>query len=434
HLLNHTSGIRDYLMLAYLKGLRNDDFYTDEELMQWLVNQTDLNFVPGEEYVYSNSGYWLLGQIVKEASGKNMADFAQEAIFEPLGMEDTHFHNDHTAIVKNRASGYTPSGPNSYAISMTTLDMIGDGGIFTTINDIKKWDDAFYESEVLSKEFWTMMTRQGVLNNGEEIDYASGLEISEYRGLKTIRHGGAFVGFRADLLRFPEQKLTIAVFANRADGDPWAKADEVADILLAESFKDQEGAAEEMAAGPEKTEFINLSRKQLEGFTGHYWNPKDAFSREIVLENDTLRYVRNERSRSTLVPVGQNEFKIINIPVDVRVQFVEAYGTQMAVTVEDDAPSIFVEYEPVSYQAEALKPFVGTYYSQELDVEYVLKLEEGKLMLYLNGNPTAPLDPIMKNVFSNDYYGVLTFAEKQGVITEFRLAAGRVKNLLFTKR
>lgn len=186
HLLNHTSGIRDYLALAFLSGLGDNDFYTDETLMKWLINQEDLNFKPGEEFIYSNSGYWLLGQIVNKVSGKNMADYAQDEIFKPLGMNDTHFHNDHTAIVKNRASGYYPKQEGGYQISMTTLDMIGDGGIFSTIEDLKKWDDAFYKSDVLDQEFWTLMTTQGKLNNGEAIDYAAGLFIDEHNGLKEI--------------------------------------------------------------------------------------------------------------------------------------------------------------------------------------------------------------------------------------------------------
>ena len=184
HLLNHTSGIRDYLQIAYLKGLGGDDFYVDGDIMKWLVNQSDLNFKPGEEHLYSNSGYWLLGQIVNEVAEMNMADFAQKEIFEPLKMNNTHFHNDHTRIVKNRASGYVPANKDTYKISMTTLDMIGDGGIFTTINDIEKWDDAFYKTTVLSTVFWQEMTQQGVLNDGEVISYASGLMIGEYKGLK----------------------------------------------------------------------------------------------------------------------------------------------------------------------------------------------------------------------------------------------------------
>ena len=257
-LLNHTSGVRDYLQLAYLKGLRNDDFYVDEDIMVWLKQQKGLNFEPGSEYLYSNSGYWLLGQIVAEVSGKNMADFAKERIFDPLGMTSTHFHNDHNRVVKNRASGYAPLGLGQYAISMTTLDMIGDGGIFTSINDIKKWDDAYYNNTVFPADFWPMMTTNGILSNGEQIDYAAGLIVEEYKGQKVIRHGGAFVGFRAELLRFPDQKLSIAIFANRADADPSGMADQVADILLESVLKEDEKEGESAASIPDADEQFAL--------------------------------------------------------------------------------------------------------------------------------------------------------------------------------
>src|SRR5690606_28871380 len=132
------SGIRDYLMLSYLKGLGDDDYYTDEDVMQWVTHQAELNFEPGEEHLYSNSGYWLLGQIVNKVAGMSMADFAKKEIFTPLGMKQTHFHTDHTQIVKNRVTGYAPGDSTDFVICMTMLGIIGDGGIFTTINDLKK--------------------------------------------------------------------------------------------------------------------------------------------------------------------------------------------------------------------------------------------------------------------------------------------------------
>ena len=159
HLLNHTSGIRDYLILARLAGLATEDHYTDKMVEKWLMNQQELNFNPGDEYLYSNSGFWLLGQIVEIVSGVSMAEYAKENIFIPLEMNDTHFHNDHKQIVKNRASGYRPSRKGGYSISMTTLDMIGDGGIFTTVEDLAKWDTSFYGSEIVNKNFWETMTK-----------------------------------------------------------------------------------------------------------------------------------------------------------------------------------------------------------------------------------------------------------------------------------
>lgn len=436
NLLNHTSGIRDYLTISYLKGLGDDDYYKDIDIMNWLVNQSDLNFKPGEEYLYSNSGYWLLGQIVENVSGKNMADFAQKEIFEPLGMSDTHFHNDHTQIVKNRASGYVPNGKDSYKISMTTLDMIGDGGIFTTINDIKKWDDAYYSSSVLKKEFWDVMTQQGILNSGEVISYASGLGIGNYKGLKTIRHGGAFVGFRADLLRFPEQRLSIAIFANRGDANPSGKANQVADIMLKESFIDTKNVSQNPNEIKEKP-FINLSANELENFTGHYWNDAGSYARRIYVKNDTLRYYRSETNESALVPLSKNEFKMVNVGGNVLVKFDknDQGNHTMSFIANGGEPITSREYEPKIYTSRELVDFIGVYYSKELDVNYSLKLEDGLLVLYINDTKTSPLKSIMTNLFSNDDYGTFQFTtDNYRKASYFRLAAGRVKNLKFEKK
>jgi len=435
HLLNHTSGIRDYLMISYLKGFSDNDYYEDADVMNWLTNQSDLNFDPGEDNLYSNSGYWLLGQIVKKVSGKNMADFAYEEIFEPLAMNNTHFHNDHNQIVKNRASGYVPSGDVGFKISMTTLDMIGDGGIFTNIKDIKKWDDAYYNSNVLSKEFWAMMTEQGILNSGEVIDYASGLIIGEYKGLKTIRHGGAFVGFRAELLRFPDQRLSIAIFANRGDANPSAKANQVADIMLKGSFIDTNTKTQDEIKDSKNNSFIKLSASELKNYSGNYWNENDSYARKIYVKNDTLRYYRNENSESVLMPISANEFKMINVSADVLIRFDNKETRSMTVIVNGGKPAIFNEFQPIVYTSEELADFEGRYYSKELDVFYSLKLEGDLLILYINDSKKSPLKLIMNNLFSNDDYGTFQFTnDQEGKLLGFRLATGRVKNLKFEKK
>ena len=136
HMVHHTSGLRDYLVLMRLRGLRSDDFYTDPEVRDVVSGQHELNFTPGAEYLYSNSGYFLLGQIIREATGMSLREYAQERIFGPLRMTHTHFHDDHNHIVANRATGYAPEG-EGYRISQTTLDMVGDGGVFTSIEDLR---------------------------------------------------------------------------------------------------------------------------------------------------------------------------------------------------------------------------------------------------------------------------------------------------------
>lgn len=429
NLLNHTSGIRDYLQLSYLKGLGDDDFYTDEDIMNWLVRQSDLNFAPGEEYLYSNSGYWLLGQIVKKVAGINMAEFAKKEIFEPLGMDHTYFHNDHTKIVKNRASGYMPTGPDTYKISMTTLDMIGDGGIFTTINDIKKWDESFYESSVLSRTFWDMMTQQGVLNNGEVINYASGLMIGKYKGLKTVRHGGAFVGFRAELLRFPAQKLSIVIFANRADANPSEMANQVADILLKEQL------TEEVVTEKKKTEIaVPKEEFQLSQLVGDY-EVQPGVIAKLTIKNDSLNVFQSwNKSTYNIAKISANSFEIPGTKNLIFTFSNLKNGFTQTLTVQQgDGETIATRKKEVDTSKINLNDFSGRYYSKELDVNYNFEIKNETLHVSIEDQP-ANIECAITNIdeFSTQL-GLVRFQRKAGRISGFELDSGRVKNLKFTK-
>ncbi len=344
HLLNHTSGLRDYLELAYLSGLTDDDFYTDDELMGWFVRQKGYNFSAGEEFLYCNTGYWLLGQIVEQMSGMNMAEYARKNIFEPLGMDHTHFHNDNTKIVENRASGYAPTA-DGFRISMTQLEMIGDGAIFTTVEDMAKWDENFYSHKIGSPDFHQTLQTQAVLNNGDTLPYAMGLSVGEYKGHKTVEHGGAFVGFRARFLRFPEERLSIVLLTNRSDANYASLSNEVADILL-----DLEDISEE---------------------------------------------VENEENEG----IGESE-----------------------------DPT-----EPASYTTQQLARLTGTYHSEELGVDYELKLNGTRLILWVDGDEISALKPMAGRKFENEDFGLLEFEDRMPRPNSFLLTSGRVKNLYFER-
>lgn len=430
HLLNHTSGIRDYLQISYLKGLGDDDYYTDYQVMKWLVNQTDLNFEPGEEYLYSNSGYWLLGQIVSKVAGMNMAEFAEKEIFEPLGMHDTHFHNDHTQIVKNRASGYVPDNDGTYKISMTTLDMIGDGGIFTTINDIKKWDDAYYESNTLSRAFWDVMTQQGKLNNGEVINYASGLGISTYKGLKTIRHGGAFVGFRAELLRFPEQKLSIAIFANRGDANPSGMANQVADILLKDEL------IEEVVRIDTKVKVDDTKEEfQLGQLVGDYEIQPGVVAR-LSIENDSLHVLQTwNESTYNIVRVRGNTFQIPgNEKLSFKFSDLRDGFTQTITIIQDGRETKTKRKEAIDLSGIDLNDYVGSYYSKELDVTYDFEIENEALKVGIKEKqPLMDCTIIETDQFIMEF-GIVRFQRTDDLVSSFELDSGRAKNLKFHKK
>ncbi len=442
-LLNHTSGVRDYLTLSYLKGLGDEDYYEDKDVMQWLINQTELNFAPGEEYTYSNSGYWLLGQIVKQVAGMDMAAYAEKNIFKPLGMHHTHFHNNHKMIVKNRASGYVPKAEEgddvknkTYEISMTTLNMIGDGGIFTTINDIKKWDDAFYGSEVLSKKFWQEMTQKGVLNNGEELGYASGLGIGTYKGLDTVSHGGAFVGFRAELLRFPKQKFTVAIFANRGDANPTSMAYQVADLFLEDDFKQEPKNDAENKSVSNQEPNTQKEVAPLGHLAGDY-QLEPGIKLTVSIQDDTLHAFQawNEKEYD-FEPIEDsiNTFKIVG---DDAFSFAfDDFKNNQAQTInlnQNGSMSAWKRVEAIDTSRVELTDFVGDYYSKELDVTYQIQLKDGSLNVQVGNNEPIPL-----KVSANDqlsFYGIVSdFTRQAGQITGFKMSAGRVKNLAFTKQ
>ena len=310
HLLHHTSGVRDYLMLMNLAGRRGDDWYTDDEVVAIIVRQRELNFEPGEQFLYSNSGYFLLSQIAKRASGLSLREYAAEQIFGPLGMERTHFHDDHAEIVPNRASGYAPAEDGAFRISMTTLDMVGDGGVFTTVEDLYHWDQNFYRPRVGGQSFLDQLLTRGVLSNGDTLDYALGLGHAVYRGLDIVRHGGAFVGFRAEMMRFPVERFTVICLCNLSTAPPWRLAERVADIYLADRLEPVEEAPEEARQEAEEAEPLELSAEQLAAYAGDYYGEELDVTYRLRVEGDTLRLFLGNWLDSALVPAEPDVFRV----------------------------------------------------------------------------------------------------------------------------
>ena len=433
HLLNHTSGIRDYLALAQLKGLDHNDYYEDFDVMEWLINQNDLNFIPGDEYLYSNSGYWLLGQIVNKVSGTDMAEFAKSELFDPLGMGNTHFHNDHTKIVENRASGYVPDKNGGYQISMTNLNMIGDGGIFTTINDMKKWDDAYYDYSILSEEFWSMMTQKGILNNGDTLSYASGLRIETYKGQKTIVHGGGFVGFRSSFVRFPEQKFSVVIFSNRRDANLSKMSMEVAEIFLIDKLIHRQFDSDNDEVIKE-SDTIEFSKEQI---TGHY--ELDSTSYEVIVKiginNDSLFVTQQwDDSSYYISKVTGNTYQTQTDNSNITFIFSNLKDglAQKFKGTHDGINYYYNRRKHFEHSIIDLDEYSGNYYSKELDITYQLFVKDEKIAILIGNNT-----PVVLSVYDTDQMlyklNKLRFDRIRGKISGFELDAGRLKNLKFSK-
>ncbi len=430
-LVHHTSGIRDYLTLAYLSGLDdNTSYYTDETIMEWLIHQKETNFEPGSEYTYSNSGYWLLGQIVEKISGENMAVFARKHIFEPLEMENTHFHNNPNQIVKNRATGYTDV-EDRFEISRTVLPMIGDGGIFTTIVDFNKWVDELSKPSKLSATFWKNMKTRGRLNNGSEINYAGGLDYGSYKGIKKIGHNGAFVGYLANFDYFPEEELAIFCFTNRNDVGPWTITNQILAIL----FKDKlESKEEKKKQKKEQAKTITLSANDLKSFVGEYTLEPGA-TVSVALEENKLQFTQNWNGSSyTVDPISKTAF-ILPKNADILFEFenIENEMAQTLIVFQGKNKSVCERVNKFDASTLKLEEFVGTYFSEELKTTYTIS-QTGKTLEFKMGNRGPwTLEPSAKDVFSAQ--GILfEFVREKEKNIGFTVNAGRAKNIFFIKK
>ncbi len=332
NLLNHTSGLRDYLVLFELAGVNTDSVTTDEEALALIARQKALNFAPGTEWRYSNSGFFLLSVIVKRASGQSLRDFAAENIFQPLNMSHTLYRDSHTLLVPNRALAYDPIGKGTgYTFDVSYFEQTGDGAVHTSVGDLLKWDENFYTAQVGGKPFLAELQEPGKLNNGKTLDYAKGLFISKYRGLDTVSHGGSWGGYRAELLRFPDQHFSVVCLCNRSDISPERRAKQVADIYLASVLKEKEPEKDEEdeAATKAKPE-VPVAAEELKKLAGDYWSDELGVAYRLRLTNDKLVLDKilltggiprsSDSAGKAFIPVGKNEFQLTGAGIEIRFQ------------------------------------------------------------------------------------------------------------------
>lgn len=340
NLIHHTSGIRDYLTLWSLAGNNYLDHIDETAVYRMITRQKELNFLPGEQYLYSNSCYFMLSMIIEKASGKSLKEYAQNNIFKPLGMQNSHFHDDYFHIIRDRAFSYFYD-ENRFNNLIMRFDLVGSGGLYTSVEDLYLWDQNFYQNELgnSTQKLIENMHQEGILNNGESAGYAFALVNGEYRGLKTVSHGGALAGYRAQLMRFPDQNFSVVILSNLASFRPTYMAQNVAEVFLEDDMEPKE---------------------------------EDSSS-----EN------------------------------------------------QDDE-------EAESYHPGSLKEYQGKFYSDELDVNYLLSIIDGKLSASAGNNNTWALEPRENDKFSAWF--TLNFErDASGSISGFSVDAGRVQNLKFVK-
>lgn len=421
HLIHHTSGIRDQWTLLGLAGWRySRDLISDDDVMYLLKKQKELNFRPGERHLYSNSGYTLLAVIVSRVSGKSFREFTTERIFKPLGMTNTFFRDNFNEIVKHQAYGYSPSG-GAFRLSVTNFDTAGATSLLTTVEDLAKWNANFETPVVGDGRFLASMLERGVLRDGTKIDYASGLTHGSRDGLTTVSHGGSDAGYRSAFLRVPDQRFGVSVLCNVSTANPSALANRVTEAYLGSLMKPAAPRAAQEAEVP-------ISVDELRRYEGTYWSDEAAAARTLSVSDGRLAAIAGD-SKRPLTHIGQGRFVMAgNFPT-----YVWFEGDRLMVGPSSSEGEPYVRSRAFVPTAAERAEFAGVYRSDELDIEYAIRVDGNVLRLDRLKNPPAQLQPVVPDVFSMRS-GVLRFTrDASGAIDGFRLEAGRVRGLRFTR-
>lgn len=432
NLLHHTSGLRDYITLMYLSGISFDDYFTEQMGLDILARQKELNFIPGSEYLYSNSGYLALAIIVRRVSGESIGTFAQKKIFDPLEMKNTFIYEDGAKVIKNRAIGYSKEGNDYKRVHHFDFAVGGDGQVYTTVEDFFKWSENFKSSKLGNSSFLNKMLTKGILSNGDTIDYALGLTHGVYKNRNTISHGGAWGAFRAYYLQFPEDDLAVAVMSNFGSMNTGKKARQIADLILQDALvdetqtKDVEANTQEPAKALEK-----FTLKQL---TGNY-EIRAGVVVEITVKNDSLHVLQTwNKSSYKIINTTGNTYQRPNEP-SVQFVFSDLKGdlTQTLTVLQNGNETICKRKEEIELPNLNPAEYIGDYYSEELDVSYSILLEDEMLKVKVAYNDAQELKQYELDAFTADY-GLFRFYRSNGKIQGLFLESGSMTNLEFEKK
>ncbi len=423
HLLQHTSGLRDqWDLLVMARGRFEENRITEGDVLEIVARQKALNFVPGSEYLYSNTGYTLAGTIVKRVSGKSLRDFADERIFRPLGMTSTHFHDDYTMVVKGRAAAYVRGADGKWHVSLPNYDTYGATSLFTTVGDLLKWDANVWKPTVGDDAMLREMRTSATLTNADSTGYGLGIATEVYRGARLIGHSGGDAGYRTYTGRFPEHGLSIVVLCNAGPANPTALTRSVADVYI--------GSKLAVVEPPPKAA-VSLSREQMDKLAGVYVNEVTGAPTIVNVRRDTLMLGRTVGP--ALLPLTERRFRIAAQPVVL--EFMPNGDVVQTILVwPNPKPITLKRFEPARPSRAEMDAYAGTYYSEELGATWRVTATDSTLVFRTRwGSVTgATVRPAYGDTFIGDF--LVAFTRGRGNKVDGALmSTGRVRKVRFTK-
>lgn len=430
--LSQTSGLRDIYGLMSQTGRT---FAGDTiDALRLITRSAEPNYTPGERYLYTNSGWILAAQIVYRLTGKTIAQFAAERIFQPLGMHDTRYVADHTEIVPNLAESYAPRPGGGFREARSSYDgaIMGAGAIHISIEDFGRWLNNYDSAVVGGRDIIETMMTPMKLNDGRLAmsgpteAYAIGLNVGTLRGLRVESHGGVWAGYRGQFYRFPDQHFAVATFCNLTTSGPDSLARKVAAIYLADRMLPDSAAMWNVALeGAPRVDVPATSLHELEGV---WRNVERGEVRRTRLVGDTLFLIGGTRER--IVSLGNGRYRAGES--ELRFEGSAAEPSRMIVRSAADSVT-YTRAEGVALTPAQLAEYAGDYWNDEVEATQTWKVEKGHLAVYANNRLLGVLEPSYKDGFTHGSSEVDVHRDAKGRITGYTIEAGRVRHLRFTR-
>lgn len=429
HFLTHTSGIRSQWPLMMLSGRPpGQAVHTVDEILEQVSFQKELNFKPGDEYLYNNTAFTLLGVIVQRVSGQSLDAFSQERLFKPLGMTRTSWRADFSKIVEGRATAYRLAPDGTFRTNMSFTNVIGNGGLLTTVGDLLIWNENLDNPKVGGRAWAGELQTQARLNDGSPIEYARGLFVDTYRGVREVSHGGSTAGYQTFLGRFPDERLSVAVLCNTTGTNPGGYAHQVADIFLKDKLKPVPAIAAVEAPGGVLARLAGLYRDRS----------TDALVR---LSWDADRKLLRAGGQP-LVPTGAG---VLSSADGSRTITLEGAGLEGGWPVAgpparlsdrsgSGRPRVWHYEKSWAPTPAQLAEFAGDYVSDELGLVYTFYVEGDRLKLRFRPAQRSTLIPAFTDGFEENGSVIRFTRSDAGAIDGLRIYAGRVRHLRFVRR
>jgi CubicO group peptidase (beta-lactamase class C family) len=423
HLLNHTSGIRNYHTIMYLSGFDYDTkYYNNQTVFDIACKQKGINNAPGEKVIYSNTNYTLLALIIERISKQSLDEYLTEKILEPLKMNQTFVRIEHNTPIKNKAVGYKKV-ENGFIHSSNNQTSYGAGSMGSTILDFVKWIEVLNGENQDFIALTKFLTTCETLSSGEKSKYARGVMVDNYKGFKTISHSGYGFGGQSQLITIPEKRISVVILTNLQSINPTPISYKILDILLNITEDDSETTKNQFKINDEK----------YSAFIGDFKEINSDMKMKIFIENDTLKALGRGKNGVPLKIFDDNKFYRLNSQ-SVKYDFTKTKTHDLVITFAG-TPFYFKRAKFIDPEKVNFKDYVGDFYSQELEVTYRFYLKENISFMSYKDHVDIPIIPVQLDEFGNNDRTLYRFLrDKHGKISQMELSSdGTVKNIQFKK-